>query len=125
MNRMLLTLLLLPMAGCEILEEDITERRAEITAPTDGAHVAAGDVRFAWRGPKHTAGYEFTVVSPSFGHAERIEVDTVIYADSVSRNAHCTLSLDSGDYQWRVVSFNSAYTGSPTTATLHVTDPNE
>jgi len=57
--------------------------------------------------------------------AERIAADTVIYADSMSRNVRCTLSLDRGEYRWRVVPFNSAYTGTPITATLHVTDPNE
>ena len=102
--------MLLPLAGCEILEEDITNRQIEITAPTDGARVAAGDVCFAWRGVEH---------------AERIAADTVIYADSMSRNVRCTLSLDRGEYRWRVVPFNSAYTGTPITATLHVTDPNE
>ena len=125
MNRILLPLMLLPLAGCEILEEDITNRQIEITAPTDGARVAAGDVCFAWRGVVHASGYEFTIVSPSFEHAERIAADTVIYADSMSRNVRCTLSLDRGEYRWRVVPFNSAYTGTPITATLHVTDPNE
>ena len=62
MNRILLPLMLLPLAGCEILEEDITNRRIEITAPTDGARVAAGDVCFAWRGVEHASGYEFTIV---------------------------------------------------------------
>ncbi len=110
MNRILLPLILLPLAGCEILEEDITNRLIEITAPTDGARVAAGDVCFAWRGVEHASGYEFTIVSPSFEHAERIAADTVIYADSMSRNVRCTLSLDRGEYRWRVVPFNSAYT---------------
>ena len=55
MNRILLPLMLLPLAGCEILEEDITNRQIEITAPTDGARVAAGDVCFAWRGVEHAS----------------------------------------------------------------------
>lgn len=121
MNRLALTAFaLLPLAGCGIIEEDMTGRQVGIIAPADGVQIAAGAVRFAWRGVETASGYELLVVSPSFGRAERIAADTVIRADSVSRGACCTIPLGEGNYEWSVRPFNSAYAGEPMTAKLHV-----
>ena len=126
MNRILLpAFVFLAIAGCGILEEDITDRKVGIVAPADGARVAAGAVRFVWRCVDGAAGYGFTVVSPSFDGAGRVAADTVILADTMSRVAGCVVPLGEGDYEWSVTPFNSAYTGEPLTATLHVTSVRE
>jgi len=118
--RILAVFTLMSLAGCGILEEDISDRQIGIIAPADGAQVDTGAVRFAWYGIDYVAGYELTVVSPSFDRAERIAADTVIIIDTLLRNIVCTVPLGEGDYEWSVTPFNSAYTGEPRIATLHV-----
>lgn len=112
---------LLACVGCEILEEDIADDTVQIIAPMNGTRVAAGRIAFRWQQADYAAGYEFRLVAPSFGAAERVAVDSVIYADSLSRSYGCTVELTAGEYQWNVAAFNSGYTTRPEIQTLTVT----
>ncbi|MCD8035176.1 MAG: hypothetical protein LUF83_12910 [Alistipes sp.] len=109
MNKLLPLLLALLAIGCEVLEEDISGTQVRITAPADRVSVAAGSVDFRWAAAQYAVGYEFTLVSPSFGAAGRIVADTVIYADSLSRSYGCRVELTAGEYEWSITGFNSGY----------------
>lgn len=109
MNRFSLFLLLLSVAGCELLEEDISEVRIEVVAPADKAVAAPGPVDFRWRTVKRAAGYELTVASPSLAGATCIVVDTLLLADTLSRSYGCRAMLDAGEYEWSLRAFNGGY----------------
>lgn len=102
--------LLLAAWGCEILEEDISSKQVQIVAPADQITLTAGKVDFRWKGITYATGYELTVVAPSFAAAERIVIDTVIWADTLDRRFGCRLTLDQGEYEWCVTGFNGGYT---------------
>lgn len=57
----------------------------------------------------YAAGYEFTVVSPSFSAAERVVADTVIWADTLARSYGFRADLAAGAYEWSVTGFNGGY----------------
>lgn len=96
-------------AGCEILEEDISGREVSVIAPADRVSIAPGNIDFRWQGVDYATGYEFTVVAPSFADAQRVAIDTVIYADTLGRRFGCRVALDAGAYEWSVTGFNPAY----------------
>lgn len=107
----LFPILLLFAVSCEILEEDISGRRVAVIAPTDGAAVPAGEIRFRWQAVDGAAGYALRVVSPSFADAARLIADTLVTADTLgaARSYGCRLRLDVGQYEWTVSAFNSGY----------------
>ena len=109
MNKLLPVLFALLAVGCAVLEEDISGKEVRITAPADRTTLAPGRVEFRWAAMQYAAGYEFTVVAPSFGAAERIVADTVIYADSLSHSYGCRVDLTAGEYEWSVTGFNGGY----------------
>lgn len=110
MKKLLPLLFALLTAGCEVLEEDISGREVRIVAPADGVSVVAGKVDFRWLATACAAGYEFTVVAPSFAAAGCVLADTVIYADTLARSYGCRVELEAGQYQWSVRGFNGGYT---------------
>lgn len=110
MQKLLLILFVFLIAGCEVLEEDISGKKVRIIAPADRVSVTAGQVDFRWLAVEYAVGYEFTVVTPSFAAAERVMVDTVILSDTLGRRFGCRLLLSEGDYEWSVRGFNSGYT---------------
>lgn len=110
MKTLLPLLFVLLTAGCEMLEEDISGREVRIVAPADRVSVAPGTVDFRWLATACAAGYEFTVVAPSFAAAGCVLADTVIYADTLARSYGCRVDLAQGEYQWSVRGFNGGYT---------------
>lgn len=109
MRKLLPLLFALLAVGCEVLEEDISGKEVQITAPADRTTLVPGRVEFRWAAMQYASGYEFTVVAPSFATARRTVVDTVIYADSLSRSYGYSVELAAGKYEWRVRGFNGSY----------------
>ncbi|WP_418678428.1 hypothetical protein [Alistipes finegoldii] len=109
MKTLTIFFLMLLAAGCELLEEDISDKKVPVIAPADRVSTAAGTVDFRWAAVEYAAGYEFTVVSPSFSAAGRVVADTVIYADTLVRRFGCRLTLAEGEYEWSVAGFNGGY----------------
>lgn len=120
MKKLLPLLFVLLTAGCEVLEEDISGREVSVLAPADGVSVVAGKVDFRWLATACAAGYEFTVVAPSFAAAERIVADTVLRADTLARSYGCRVDLAAGEYEWSVRGFNGGYTTRTETRALTV-----
>lgn len=121
--RYLLFMWLLLAASCEILEEDISRQEVNVVAPADNITVEAGRVDFRWLAMERISGYEFTLVGPSFSAAERVVVDTVIYADTLDRRFGCRVMLDEGKYEWSVSGFNAGYKTCTQIRSLHVIAP--
>lgn len=119
----LLFICMLCASGCEILEEDISGRVVPVIAPSDRISVKAGAVDFRWQGLDSATGYELTVVSPSFSVAERVLIDTVIYADTLDRRFGCRVALDPGEYEWSLTGFNPAYSTRTVVRSLWVEEP--
>lgn len=109
MKKLSLIFALLLAVGCEVLEEDISHKRVPVVAPADKVAVVAGGIDFRWEAVEYAAGYEFTVVSPSFAAAGRAVADTVIYADTLARRFGCRVTLPAGEYEWSVAGFNGGY----------------
>lgn len=109
MKKLLIPLFALAAVGCEVLEEDISGENIRIIAPADKVSAAAGAVDFRWQALEYAAGYEFTVVSPSFAAAGRVMADTVIWADTLARSYGFRADLAAGEYEWSVTGFNGGY----------------
>lgn len=107
MKKLFPLLFVLLGAGCEILEEDLSDGTVQILSPVPGATVPAGSVAFCWVATRHAAGYEFTVATPAFPTACRIVADTTILADSLVRHYGCCVELAPGAYEWRVRAYNT------------------
>lgn len=120
MKQLLSLFVVLLAAGCEVLEEDISDSKVRIIAPYDHADLAPGSIGFRWFAVEHAAGYEFTLVTPSLAAAERIVADTVIYADTLARHYGCRITLPQGTYTWYVRAFNGGYTTPPAMRSLTV-----
>lgn len=123
MSRLFYLLLFFSLAACEILEEDISHRTVRIVAPADRVVVTPGAVDFGWLALDDATGYELTLVSPSFERAERIALDTLIWADTLARRFACRVTLTEGEYEWSVAAFNSGYTTRAEVRTLRVIEP--
>ena len=109
MKKLLIPLFAHAAVGCEVLEEDISGENIRIIAPADRVSVEVGTVDFRWEAIQYAAGYEFTVVSPSFSAAERVVADTVIWADTLARSYGFRADLAAGAYEWSVTGFNGGY----------------
>lgn len=118
MKRLLFFLFLL--SACEVLEEDISDRTVSVVAPANGVAVRSGTVDFRWEAVDYAAGYEFTLVSPSFETAARVVADTVIWSDTLARHYGCRVTLAEGEYAWRVTGFNGGYATRPAERKLTV-----
>lgn len=123
MKKLFPLLLALLAIGCEVLEEDISDRQVRITAPADRVSIASGVVGFRWAATQYAAGYEFRLVAPSFAAAGRIVADTVIRADSLARSYGCRIELAAGEYEWSVTGFNGGYRTRTEVRSLTVTAP--
>lgn len=109
MNRLILFLSVLLAAGCDLLEEDISEVRIDIVSPADEAVAVAGPVDFRWRAVRYAAGYELTVATPSFAAVTHLVIDTLLRADTLSRSCGCRVELAAGEYEWSLQAFNGGY----------------
>lgn len=118
MKRLLFFMLLL--SSCEVLEEDLSDRTVTVIAPADRIAVQAGAVDFRWQAVEYAAGYEFSLVSPSFEAAARVVADTVIRSDTLARRYGCRLTLREGEYEWQVTGFNGGYATQPVVRRLTV-----
>lgn len=99
-------LLLLCCWGCEdLIEKNLTKQHVRVIAPVDNTKTLPGKVTFLWQPTEGATAYHLTIVSPDFEQATQVICDTVIGTTKY------TIGLNPGNYQWRVLPRNSAYTG--------------
>lgn len=124
----LLPLIIVPLlaSACgDVFETDISKRKVEVIAPSDGAEVGEGSVSFRWNVLEGAERYRVTVVSPDFDNALSAVTDTIIYPDSLALGVGFRLQLTAADYQWSIQAFNHAYQSRRSAYDLNVTKKQE
>ncbi|GAA4276408.1 fibronectin type III domain-containing protein [Aquimarina mytili] len=102
--------------SCEevLFEEDLTDKRIVLIAPTDSTTVRNTSVAFSWEAVDLATNYRLQVAQPNFENASQVVLDTTIVATSF------TASLLKNEYQWRVRAQNPGSVTPYTTAMFTV-----
>ncbi len=82
---------------------DISEETVSVLAPANGVTLDEGDIAFTWNSIEDADDYNVQIATPSF------EAATQIVTDSIVSETLLSISLDEGDYEWRVRAENSGY----------------
>jgi hypothetical protein len=93
----------------DIFDENIEDKHVEIISPVGGCSINEGSITFMWENMEGAEYYHLMIVSPSFIEMSNVICDTIIYGDSLKTVSKKTAILQSGNYQWFVKAFNSAY----------------
>ena len=80
---------------------DISTKKIEVIAPGDSVQLTSNQVTFWWKVLEGIDNYGFQLVSPDFSAVKEIVVDTLIESNKL------TISLDPGNYTWRVKGMNA------------------
>ncbi len=83
-------------------DADITSSRVRYLSPANGTTAAEGDVVFLWEPLADARRYQFQIVSPGFTVIRQVVTDTI------TEETQITVTLDSGNYEWRVQGINNA-----------------
>ena len=97
--------LILFAISCEeiIMEQDISNEKVLLLAPSNNAILTAGTGSFNWDAVKGADKYRLQIAIPNFTAANQMVLDTLISNTNFSKN------LTVNTYQWRVKAINSAY----------------
>jgi hypothetical protein len=99
--KILLSLLLL--FGCaEVIETPLTGRKVTLFSPANNLITTDTSQTFYWEKLNDATKYELQVVSPRFDSIARLLIDTL-----TTKNTFL-LSLNIGNYQWRVKALNNS-----------------
>lgn len=91
------------VASCdEIIDEDISDKELEIVAPVDLLQTTKTTLTFWWEELDEASLYQLQIVSPNFENVLSNPLDTNISGTKY------VLTLNPGQYQWRVRAKNSA-----------------
>jgi hypothetical protein len=112
MNRVLFCIILIvTLTSCrDVFEKDISQENVKIISPNDNTITENLNVTFQWSEIEGATSYQIEVVSPRFDTAHTIKFDSLVETNSLS------LSLNPGNYQWKVRGKNNAYQTSYSTA---------
>lgn len=108
------------LVGCEeiFFEEDISDVRIELIAPSNEAVFDLKEVSLNWSSAEGVDEYLLQIVSPSFSNSNQLVKDTLLTATNY------TFNLLSNKYQWRVKGINSAYETSYSTYSFEIVSLN-
>ncbi|MDR1678830.1 MAG: hypothetical protein LBR81_03540 [Prevotellaceae bacterium] len=100
----LLSLMLTAISfGCDdLIEKNLEKEQVSIIAPANNTKLSAASVVFWWDKLDDALEYNVQVVSPSFGQVQRLLADTIVTDNKL------TLSLEAGDFEWRVKALNGS-----------------
>lgn len=82
---------------------DISDDTVTILAPTDGTNLTTTSVTFNWNTLEDSDNYRIQIASPTFANAEQLLTDSLI------TETNFDITLQAGDYEWRVRAENSEY----------------
>jgi predicted secreted protein len=92
------------LAGCDdIFEADISKEEVAVIAPADSVTIKGNELSFMWEMLSGASHYHLQLVEPSFEEARRVVVDTLLNTNSFS------VTVDFGQYEWRLRAENSGY----------------
>lgn len=86
----------------DFIEPDISKRVVNPEAPSDLYQSNSYTVNFWWDEVEDALSYRLQVVTPGFDNAGGLVIDTLVKSDKFQ------VSLDPGDYQWRVRAENGS-----------------
>jgi hypothetical protein len=84
----------------EVFEESLDNEQVILKAPVDSIVSSESIQAFYWLPFDSGTKYELLIVSPRFDSIERFVTDTIVQKNQFQ------LSLQSGEYQWKVRAFN-------------------
>ena len=96
------------------MAKDIREETVELLSPQDKAELLSSTVGFSWEPLDGAESYRLVVVSPEFGSAQQMLVDSILTV------THCRVELSDAHYQWRLQALNDEFTSLPATASFRV-----
>lgn len=107
---------LLILISCEaiLFEEDISDRAIVILAPLNNSVIENANVNFNWNAVEDALNYQLQVATPNFAEAVQLATDSILPATAF------TITLESGEYQWRVRALNENSETIYTTASFTV-----
>ncbi len=107
---LLITLCIFIYLGCDdIFEEDISEKKFNLYAPSDNITTTEVNQTFWWQEVEDATHYALQIVSPSFQSIEKLVLDSTVTENQFD------YTLNEGTYQWRVKALNNiSYTYSDT-----------
>lgn len=96
---------LILLFSCDDIIEvpDITDETVTVLAPADGVTLTTASITFNWSNVDDADSYRLQIATPTFVEAQQI------LADSLITDTNFTITLDSGNYQWRLRAENSEY----------------
>jgi uncharacterized protein YegP (UPF0339 family) len=101
--QIMFVMLLISLSACkDFIEPNISKRAVTLKAPSDKYQSTSYNVNFWWDEVDDALSYRLQVVTPGF--------DTVggLVADTLVKGNRFTLTLDPGEYQWRVRAENGS-----------------
>ena len=109
---------MLLVLACEelLLEDDISDDKVEVLAPSNNTTLSATSVVFTWEPLEFADAYHLQVATPNFQAAVQVVEDTLIGQTNFAK------TLVPANYQWRVKALNSAYETAYTTQSFTVED---
>ncbi len=105
MKKIFVILIILGFVACDdILEvKNISNTAVVILAPTNNVTLNTAAVNFTWEPVEEAESYHVQIATPNFEAAQQIVKDTILTSTNV------LLTLENGEFQWRVRGENSAY----------------
>lgn len=98
-----IVLLLVLLAGCkEFIEPSISKKQVVLLAPVTGTESIQYAQNFWWEEVEDALKYRLQVVSPNFGNAAKLVLDTLVTTNKFR------FTLDPGAYEWRVSAENGS-----------------
>ncbi|MGY5351892.1 hypothetical protein ACXGQW_04910 [Wenyingzhuangia sp. IMCC45533] len=105
----------LGLLSCEgvLLEEDISDKKIKLIAPSNNSKLENRDLHnFSWEEIDVETDYQIQLARPNFTNPDEIVLDSIV------SNHRISLSVQPGNYEWRVRAKNSAYTSAYTSPFL-------
>jgi hypothetical protein len=90
------------IACSEFIEPSLKDKTVKLLAPADSSESGVYLQNFWWEAVDHASSYRVQIVTPSFDHAIRLIVDTLVKKEQFA------VTLEPGDYQWRVRAENGS-----------------
>lgn len=90
------------IACTDFIEEPITDEQIELLSPGQHAESATYDINFMWNRLPDADRYHLQIASPGF------ERTNLFYADTVMEGTQFKISLEPGEYCWRVKGLNGS-----------------
>jgi len=93
---------LLAFSCSEFIEVPVDDKTVELLSPGERAESANYDITFLWERTENALAYRLQIASPTFTDAQ------FYYADTTMKNNRFEISLEPGNYEWRVKGLNGS-----------------